>query len=179
MNKRHSLKHPPKLWLMTDERFGDKLLPSIAALPRDSGIIFRHYSLDRVARRALFMKVREIAAAKHHWLIVAGDGGIARALQTHGYHSRRRGKGFHTAPVHSLREAIGAQRAGADLLFVSPLFATHSHIGARALGRVRFGLLVRGLKTPVIALGGMSKARSRGLAAMKIHGWAAIDALIT
>lgn len=178
MDKRHSLEALPKLWLMTDERFGDKLLPSIAALPRGSGIIFRHYSLDPAARRTLFEAVRRIAVSKRHWLIVAGDAGIAHASKIDGYHGRQRAKGFHTAPVHSLREAIAAQKAGAGLLFVSPVFATRSHAGARALGSVRFGLLIRGLKTPVIALGGMTKARARGLAAMKIYGWAGIDALI-
>lgn len=164
---------------MTDERLGDRLLPSIAALPRGSGIIFRHYSLDPHARRALFEAVRRIALERRHWLIVAGDAGIARASKIDGYHGRHRAKGFHTAPVHSLREAIAAQRAGANLLFVSPVFVSRSHFGESALGVVRFGLLIRRLKTPIIALGGMTATRARGLAAMKIYGWAAIDALIT
>lgn len=163
---------------MTDERFGDRLLPSIAALPRGSGIIFRHYSLDADVRRTLFEAVRRIAASKRHMLIIAGDTSIARARHTHGYHGRRQAKGFHTAPGHSVREGIAAQRTGANLLFVSPVFATRSHAGERPLGRVRFGLLIRGVKTPVIALGGMTALRARGLAAMKIYGWAAIDAFI-
>lgn len=164
---------------MTDERFGDRLLPSIAALPRGSGIIFRHYSLDPEARRALFEAVQRLARSKRHMLIVTGDTKIARAHSIDGYHGRRRTKGFQTAPVHSVREAIAAQRLGADLLFVSPVFTTRSHAGAPPLGRVRFGLLIRGLTTPVIALGGMTAARAKSLATMKICGWAAIDALIS
>ena len=176
---RHAIKHIPKLWLMSDERFGERLLPSIAALPRGSGIIFRHYSLDPPARRALFEQVRRVAVSKRHWLITAGDATIARGLHIDGFHGRRRSKRFQTAPVHSVQEAVAAQRAGADLLFVSPIFATRSHAGARALGRVGFGLLTRGLKTPVIALGGMTKSRARSLKILGIYGWAAIDALIT
>jgi thiamine-phosphate pyrophosphorylase len=163
---------------MTDERFGERLLPSIAALPRGSGIIFRHYSLDPSARRALFEQVRRVALSKRHWLIIAGDATIARGSHFDGFHGRRQSTRFQTAPVHSVREAIAAQRAGADLLFVSPIFATRSHLGARALGRVRFGLLTRGLKTPIIALGGMTKSRTRSLKILGIYGWAAIDALI-
>lgn len=175
---RHAIKQLPKLWLMTDERFGDRLLPSIAALPRGSGIIFRHYSLEREARRALFEAVHRMARSKRHMLIVAGDAGIARLRRVDGYHGRQQAKRLHTAPAHSLREAIAAERLGADLLFVSPVFATRSHLGEEALGRIRFGLLIRGLKTPVIALGGMTAKRARGLASMKVQGWAAIDALI-
>jgi thiamine-phosphate pyrophosphorylase len=62
------------------------------------------------------------------------------------------------------------------LLFVSPVFATRSHRGAKPLGRVRFGLLIRGAKRPVIALGGMDSHRARTLKQMGIYGWAAIDA---
>ncbi len=175
---RHAIKQLPKLWLMTDERFGDRLLPSIAALPRGSGIIFRHYSLDRNARRDLFEAVHRIAVSKRHWLIVAGDGSIARNTYIDGFHGRQRSKRFQTAPVHSLREAIAAQRAGADALFVSPIFATRSHEGERPLGRVRLGLLTRSLKTPIIALGGMTRSRARSLKTLGIYGWAAIDALI-
>ena len=48
--------------------------------------------------------------------------------------------------------------------------------GARALGRVRLGLLIRGLPVPVIALGGMDARRAGGLQALGVYGWAAIDA---
>lgn len=78
--------------------------------------------------------------------------------------------------VHDRAEAISATRAGADAVFLSPMFATASHPGARTLSRVRAGLLVRGLKIPVIALGGMDAKRARSLKGLGFHGWAAIDA---
>jgi thiamine-phosphate pyrophosphorylase len=71
---------------------------------------------------------------------------------------------------------VAAIRAGADALFVSPVFATRSHPGAPALGRARLGLLIRGLRIPVIALGGMDRRRAASLRALGVHGWAAIDA---
>ncbi|MDF7777921.1 thiamine phosphate synthase, partial [Sphingomonas sp. AOB5] len=86
------------------------------------------------------------------------------------------GRGLTMASAHSRREAIAAIRRGADALFVSPVFATRSHPGAPALGRVRFGLMVQGLGVPVIALGGMNARRMRGLPA---HGYAAIDSWLT
>ena len=62
------------------------------------------------------------------------------------------------------------------MLFVSPVFATRSHPGARALGRARLGLMIRNLPVPVIALGGMDARRAAGLQPLGIYGWAAIDA---
>jgi thiamine-phosphate pyrophosphorylase len=68
-------------------------------------------------------------------------------------------------------------RAGADAVFVSPVFATASHPGAPTLGPMRFGLLAKRLPLPVIALGGMDARRFRRLKPLGAHGWAAIDAL--
>jgi thiamine-phosphate pyrophosphorylase len=64
-------------------------------------------------------------------------------------------------------------RGGADLVFVSPVFATRSHPGARALGRTRFRSLVRDCPVPLIALGGMDARNARSLGT---YGWAGIDA---
>jgi thiamine-phosphate pyrophosphorylase len=150
---------------MTDERMGDALFTSIAALPPRSGIIVRHYSVPRKDRQSLIAEIRRLARRGRHLVLV---GGI-----DHGRH-----RGAVTAPVHSVRERIAAERVEAQLLFVSPVFATRSHPGAKALGRVRFGMLIRGAKRPVIALGGMTKRRAQSLKAFGIYGWAAIDGLI-
>jgi thiamine-phosphate pyrophosphorylase len=76
--------------------------------------------------------------------------------------------------VHSLREIRQAERAGAELLFLSPVFPTRSHPEAKSLGRLRFALLARQTKLPVVALGGMSGQRAKALSGA--YGWAAIDA---
>ncbi|MFO1238723.1 MAG: thiamine phosphate synthase [Sphingomonadaceae bacterium] len=169
MSKRHLChQNPalPRLWLMTDERMGEALWPALMALPKGAGVIFRHYSLARAERLDLFRKIRVIARARRLTLLAGGPGGA------HGRHF-----GAVTAPVHSLRERIAAERNGAKLIFVSPVFPTASHPGARALGRNRFGLLIRGSRVPVIALGGMTRKRARSLSDFRIHGWAAISSL--
>jgi thiamine-phosphate pyrophosphorylase len=162
---------------MTDERMGDALLPSIAALPKASGVIFRHYSLTDSQRRALFDQVRKIARARRLLLILAGSPRLARAWKADGTHGRGRGWGVQSAPVHTPQEMRTAERNGADILFISPVFPTQSHIGKAGLGRVRLGLLMAGTKKPVIALGGMNPKRAQSLLALNIHGWAGIDAL--
>lgn len=169
MRPRHPLPH---LWLMTDERMGESLWTALDRLPRGSGVVFRHYGLDASARRALFRKVAKVSRRRGLVLVRAGAGRLGPADGVHG----RRGSGIRTAPAHSQREAVAAIRGGADLLFVSPVFATRSHPGARALGRVRTGLMIRNLPVPVIALGGMDARRAASLQQLGIYGWAAIDA---
>ena len=163
-------RHPPipRIWMMTDERMGERLWDALARLPRGSGVVFRHY--DALDRAALLHRVAKIAARRGLLLAVAGGGGL------HVHNARRRiVGGVQTASAHNRREAVAAIRGGADALFVSPVFATRSHPGARALGRAKLGLMIRGLGVPIIALGGMDARRARGLP-RSIHGWAGIDA---
>jgi thiamine-phosphate pyrophosphorylase len=174
MRRRYPSKLPTR-WLMTDERMGDALLPSISALPPGSGIIFRHYSLAPKARRALFDAVKRLARKRSLMLILAGSPKLAMHWGADGSHGRHRGA--LTAPVHSIPERIAAERHGAQLLFVSPVFPTRSHPSAATLGRAKLGLIVRGAHRPVIALGGMTERRTKSLCVLGIYGWAGIDAL--
>lgn len=160
---------------MTDERLGDRLPAIVAAMPRGSGIVFRHYATPPVERRALFVQVLRIARARRIVVLVAGPS-LRGGDGVHGRSAHGSNRGMATRPVHSVRERIAAERAGVAAMFVSPVFATRSHPGTRGLGRVRFGLVVRGARVPVIALGGMDACRARGLRAFGIAGWAAIDA---
>lgn len=164
----------PRLWLMTDERLGDALWPALARLPHGAGVVFRHYSLPLAERKALFARIERIARRRRLILMVARPWRVSPLIGVHG--ARHRQANLRTAPAHSRREALAAVRAGADALFVSPVFATRSHPDAPALGVVRLGLITRGLGVPLIALGGMNHRRARALALQDIHGWAGIDA---
>ncbi len=111
-------------------------------------------------------------------LLLAGADAQARRWRADGFHQRARGSaGFHSAPAHSAREIADAKRAGAQMLFLSPLYATRSHPGSRPLGLTRFIALARlAFPLKIIALGGMSRNRARALDKHLVHGWAAIDA---
>jgi thiamine-phosphate pyrophosphorylase len=159
---------------MTDERLGDGLLDAAGRLPRGGGIVFRHYSLAEPERRALFDQVRAVADRRGLLLLLAGAAGQAEAWGADGSHGRGPGGSLRSAPAHDLAEIRAAERDGADLLFLSPVFATRSHPGARALGTARFDYLARRTDLPVIALGGMNALRARRL--REAWGWAGIDA---
>ena len=163
----------PRLWLMTDERQSDRLLDAVARLPEGAGIVFRHYSLPEVARRDLFDRVR---AAHPGLLLLAGPADEAKRWGADGSHGRGPGRGLRSAPVHDYAEIRAAERDGAALLFLSPVFATRSHPGTKPLGIPNFAWLTRRTRLPVIALGGMNVERGKRLASFGAYGWAGIDA---
>ena len=166
----------PTFWLMTDERMGDSLFAAIEALPRGTGIVFRHHATGLAARRALFERVARMARRKRLMLIRAGAQRLGRGEA--GVHGKGRlsRPGLRTWSAHSRAQAIAGKRAGADIMFVSPVYPTRSHPGAPALGPLRAAAIGRGLGLKTIALGGMDPDRFRGLTDLGFQGWAAIDA---
>jgi thiamine-phosphate pyrophosphorylase len=169
--------HWPKIWLMTDERFGDELLRAIRRLPSASGVIFRHYHLDEAARRRLFRQVRKICGQRGQMLFLAGPEWQALRWRADGFHSRTallKSSLPRSAPVHNRAELREATRNHADLVFISPIFPTDSHPDGRVLGRLGFNVLAKQARSAeVVALGGMNAKRALGL--RLAYGWAAID----
>lgn len=152
-------RHPvvmPQVWLFAEPRVPD-LAAALDRLPRGAGVVFGFRDLPPLARRRLFRHIAAQARARGLTLVDAADPQVAKA--------------------HDRAELIAARRRGARLVFVSPVFATRSHPGARPLGRVRFGLLVRGCGVPVAGLGGMDRACFATLRPLGAVAWGAIDAL--
>lgn len=176
----------PQIWLMTDARNDAGLEKSIKALPRGSGIVFRHYHLPPDQRRERFEAVKDGARRGGHILLLADTPLAARRWGADGVYGWR-GEGrryrhhgatmLHAAPVHNLREIAMATHYGSYLFFLSPAFATRSHPGQRPLNRVQLRRLVALCRKPVILLGGMDAERYRQLADLGAYGWAAIDGL--
>jgi thiamine-phosphate pyrophosphorylase len=156
-------------WLMTDERIGDALFASLRALPPGAGVVFRHHRLPRGERHRLFLRVRRLAQARRLRISAAGD--LPGASSHGGHHAL-------TYPAHDRLEAIAGVRAGASLLFVSPLHATRSHVGATPLGLRRAIAIGRGMPAQRIALGGMTASRWLAIRRYGFDGWAAIDGLV-
>ena len=172
-------RHPelPRLWMMTDERQGDRLWRAILRLPPGSGIVFRHKATPKAERRRLFDRVRRIAAGRGLVLLLAAKDGKARRWGADGAHHRHpHAPRFGTAAAHDLNQIRAAERSGASAIFLSPLHATRSHPGAPSLGRMRFAALARATRLPVIALGGIDRTRGRMAMRAGAYGWAAIDA---
>jgi thiamine-phosphate pyrophosphorylase len=164
----------PARWLMTDERMGDSLWRALTRLPPGSGVVFRHYATPERERRIVLRRVIRVASARRLVVVVAGNSTIA----ADGVHGRVQTHGIRTWPTHSRVEALAGWRAGADALFVSPIHVTRSHQGAAGMGPAQAMRIGRGLRIPLIALGGMTESRWRKIRRFGFHGWAAIDAWI-
>ncbi|WP_448577916.1 thiamine phosphate synthase [Thermaurantiacus sp.] len=164
---------------MTDERLGPDLAAAVRALPRGSGVVLRHYGQTPPERQRLAIRLRTLCRRRGHLLLVAEPPPGVKADGVH-LPARTRRRPFHprglvTAAVHDAREAARARALGAELLFVSPVFATASHPGVRGLGPLRFAVLARAARLPVIALGGMNPRRFRQLKPLGARGYAATD----
>ena len=168
----------PEMWLISDARNDARLETALAALPRGSGLIYRHYHLSPSERRARFDRLARLARRHGHRLILAGSAAQARAWRADGAYGSPATLAHGPASLrlvtaHSLTEIARARNARADAILLSPVFATRSHPGAPTLGPLRFRLLAARAGLPVIALGGMSTAR----ACRTGTAWAAIDGL--
>lgn len=87
--------------------------------------------------------------------------------------ARRRPRKCLSMSVHNHKEAVRARRAGADLVFVSPLYPTQSHPGAGHLGPIKARALARTAQVPAFALGGIHM----GNAAKCSHGFSGFGAI--
>lgn len=169
----------PKIWLISDARNDHRLEAALNALPRSSGLIFRHYHLPPAQRRARFRQLAALARRKGHWLVLAGGAVQARRWGADAAYGAPAGLAAGPAlprlvTAHSLRELAAARRARADAVLLSPVFPTCSHPGIGGLGIVRFRLLATRAGLPVIALGGMNPRRACRTGGV---GWAAIDGI--
>lgn len=164
----HRRTRPPTLWLFTDTQRLPDPLASISRLPRGrAGVVFRHD--EHPDRAALGLAVARICRQRRLCLVVAGD--VRLAAQCHaGMHLRAgrwpgvsRVRGFRTSSAHNRADLVRAAKAGADLVFLSPAFATASHPGAAGLGASRWSSLAGKAHVAVAALGGIDGGSIRRL----------------
>lgn len=169
----------PLLWLLSDARNDAALDNALAKLPRGSALVFRHYHCAAGDRRRRFDQLAGIARKRDHRIILADSPVKARQWGADGVYgpAGRMPKGdalLKIATAHDWKEIVAAERAKADAIMLSPVFATASHPGGRTLGPVRFRMLARKTDIPIIALGGMTRDNARRLDWPR---WAAIDGL--
>src|SRR5437660_1274823 len=82
-----------------------------------------------------------------------------RALAAHW--RAKRPRWLITCAVHSLSASARALSAGADAVFLAPVFATPSHPGRSYLGPLRARIIAKLVTVPVYALGGVDARSAR------------------
>lgn len=170
----------PLLWLLSDARNDAGLEQALAALPRGSGFVFRHYHLERAARATRFRALCGAAREAGHTVLLADEAALAAKWGADGvYGDTARLTAadglLRIGAAHDGDEMAAAAVAGADGVFLSPVFPTRSHPELDPLGIQGFHVLAQQSAVPVIALGGMTPERARELAWPR---WGAIDGLV-
>ena len=159
----------------------------MARLPRGAGVVYRAFgATDAVAEGRRLVR---LARRRGLRLLAGADAGLAARIGADGVHLPERAaakaRGLRrlrpgwivTCAAHSQVAIIRARRAGADAVFVSPVFESASPSAGRPLGAVRFARMVQSAKLPVYALGGVTAKTARQLARSGAAGLAAVDAL--
>lgn len=189
---------PVALIAMTDPARLPDPEEALRALPRGAALIWRAYDGD--ATPAGLRRLTALAHRKHVLLLVAGRPDLAARTGAMGMHLperevRRPRNGAYVIPrnTYMSRKALTAAchsevairlaaAAGADAVLISPIFATKSHPGAKALGLLRFASLARlavSLGITPYALGGIVTAahvrRLKGSGAAGIAGIGFLD----
>jgi thiamine-phosphate pyrophosphorylase len=187
MQSRHAC---PPLWHLTD---GRRLAISAALmrLPQGSGLVLREY---KAQQRSKLLAAHALSARRKRLVtLVAQDTKLTKRLMARklasGAHlpGRVLGKALpfyrtfalRSAVAHSLPQGIKALRAGANILFISPVCPTRSHPGAPHLGALRARLLASRLQSrgaSVIALGGIASRHLNSLEGFpRLSGIAAVE----
>ncbi|GAN80001.1 thiamine phosphate synthase [Acidocella aminolytica] len=182
VKRRHA--GPPPLWFFTDEARAPDPLSIIRRLPPGlCGVLLRHDSHPH--RAALAKAAARLCRARRLALIIAGDAKLAARLQA-GVHLRGgqggRPTGWHgglvSASVHNEAQMRRARRAGAELVFISPVFPTASHPGAVVLGGAGWRRLARQAgRIKPYALGGINGVNMKRTGLL-CAGIGAIDAFL-
>jgi thiamine-phosphate pyrophosphorylase len=178
----------PRLFLFTDPGRTPDPEAVIRRLPRGAGVVYRAFG-DPAAVVTGRRLVR--AARRRGLLILAGaDAALAARIGADGVHlperasvralgvKRTRPTWIVTAAAHSEAAIVRCRRSGADVVFVSPIFASASPSAGRPLGHLRFAALTVGAGLPVFALGGVNAKTARRLARTHAAGIAAIEAFL-
>jgi thiamine-phosphate pyrophosphorylase len=166
----------PRLLLITDRAQARRPLPEVVDAALAGGcrwISVREKDLPNNDRRKLCRDIVRRGEAHGATVTLHGDLAGAEAARAAGVHVP-----FGTAPgavkqilgkqalvgvsVHSWAEAERAQEDGADYLTVSPIFQTESKPDyGPAVGLEILGEFCAALRTPVVALGGITPATAR------------------
>jgi thiamine-phosphate pyrophosphorylase len=147
------------LWFFTDERVADPAAV-IARLPRGAGIVLRG-AKNHAAAWAPLCRGRPAVTPEPG---LPGLGVHLRGGRRTGRVSVPKKNRIVTASAHNMAELVRARRAGAGLVFISPVFVTASHPGGKTLGV--FGWLRLARAAPrgrAAALGGVNGGNVRRL----------------
>jgi thiamine-phosphate pyrophosphorylase len=159
---------------------------TMARLPAGSAVVYRAFGDPRAF--VVGQQLRRIAARRRLVFLVGQDAHLAARLKADGVHLPERLMSLaaplrHARPpwrisvaVHGRMALARAARLGVDAVVLSAVFASESPSAPPPLGPLRFAILARRTKAPIVALGGIDARRARRLIGTGVAGVAAVSA---
>ena len=175
----------PHAFYFTDETRGSDPVELSMQLPQDTSIIYRHY--NSADREALAVRLSKNCRKNNIPLFIAKTPGLAASIGAAGCHlpenftpmipaiRRRFPQLYISTACHSEIAVKKASQAGADLIFLSPIFPTSSHPSTKHLTLLSGSRLARTTHVPVFALGGITADRLNAVSAAGFSGFGAIS----
>ncbi|MDQ6962290.1 MAG: thiamine phosphate synthase [Mariprofundaceae bacterium] len=144
-------------------------------------ILLREPELVSSKLLALASQLRVLTQKYHAKLMIHSHADVAQAVAADGVHVRasdmheiRAMKAWlqddmlFSASCHDLSELAEAKKQGADYAFLSPVFATESHLDVKGMGIQAFKEIAGKSPLPVIALGGVDEDNRTLLAGFSV-----------
>jgi len=152
-------------------------------------VLVREKTMDSAKLLAFASRIRSITDAFHASLIIHSQADVAKAVQADGVHVSSHDMAeipairhwlnspdmMISTACHNLAELQQAEAWGADLAYLSPVFATQTHPDTPPLGIPSFQAITQTSRLPMIALGGITPDNR---AQLKGYGVAVIGAIL-
>jgi thiamine monophosphate synthase len=178
----------------TDRKKNNNLAKTINNLPKNSAVVFREYDLDFDKRIKLASKIVRICRQNNHKILIGKSFTIARELRADGVHF----SDFDKLPIqffkknsfpkkfifsfacHDYKSVLASRKFMTDVVFVSPIFTSTSHLnqatlGIRTLVKINSTAKKNNLAAKIYALGGVNSDNLHRLRKRGIEGFGAID----
>jgi thiamine-phosphate pyrophosphorylase len=182
-------------YLVTDRHLASaEFLMRLIRCASEAGIDRIQIREKDLGGRALMKLVRQAMEAvegRRATLLVNDRLDVALSASAHGVHLGRQGLPADVArriagdeliigaSAHSMDEALEAQERGADYLFIGPVFPTPSKAAyGEPLGVPKLESILRRIKIPAYAIGGVTPERLAILRSLPLTGVAMVSAFV-
>ncbi len=193
--KSSSKKDLPVSVFFSNRAFITSLESTIKHLPKNSAIIIREYDLEEKDREIFAKKIAALARPLGLKILVGKDLSLAKKIKADGVHF----SDFDKLPLqffqqknfpekfifsfscHNLKSALKAQKSCFDMIFISPIFPTTSHLNTKNMGLKNLAKIsLKTKSTPYCessfyALGGINSQNLSSIRKLNLAGFGAIS----
>jgi thiamine monophosphate synthase len=198
-NKKNSKKDLPVSVFFSNRAVITSLESTIKHLPKNSAIIIREYDLEEKDREIFAKKIVALARPLGLKILVGKDLSLAKKIKADGVHfsdfdklplqfisqknfpEKFPRKFIFSFSCHNLKSALKAEKSGFDMIFISPIFPTTSHLNTKNIGLknlAKISLKTKSTpycKSSFYALGGINSQNLSSIRKLNLAGFGAIS----